>query len=254
MDKKGIILCYVLILSVLPIENKAQDTDRLLNEARQLESAFHQSEALQKYLEILRYQSGNLTALCKVSELYSILGNRQATRSRKKEYYTSAKNYGQQALQVNANNADANFVMAMAMGRMALISSGEEKIKSVREIKTYAEKCVQLDPANYKGYHVLGKWHYEVSDLNTLEKWLVKVAYGALPKATLEDAIRYYEKCRQLNPAFVLNYLELAKAYHRKDNDKQAIVLLEYMLKLPDKEADDAVVKKEAKELLEDLK
>ena len=254
MVKTGIILWSVLLLSILPFENKAQDIDRLLNEARQLESSFHQNEALQKYLEVLHYQSGNLAALCKVSELYSILGNRQTVKSKKKEYFNSGKKYGQLALQVNPNSAEANFVMAMAMGRMALISSGEERINSVHAIKTYAEKCVQLDPDNFKGYHVLGKWHYEVSDLSSIEKWLVKVAYGALPKASLDDAIRYYEKCRQLNPAFVLNYFELAKAYRRKDNDKKAIALLEYMLQLPNSEADDADIKKQGKELLEDLK
>jgi len=144
--------------------------------------------------------------------------------------------------------------MALAMGRMALISSGDEKIKAIKDVKTYSEKSVQLDPNNYKGYHVLAKWHFEVSDLNSVEKWLVKVAYEALPKASLDDAIKYFEKSRQLNPSFLLNYLELAKAWHRKENDKKARELLETMLKMPNKMGEDANIKAKGKKLLEEYK
>ena len=144
--------------------------------------------------------------------------------------------------------------MAVAVGRVALISSGDDKIKYVKEIKSYAEKAIRLDAANYKGYHVLGKWHYEVSNLSSLEKWLVKVSFGALPDASLDDAIRYYEKSKQLNPGFLLNYLELAKSYNRKDKDAKAIEYLEALLKLPDVTSDDPTIRKEAQKLLKEYK
>lgn len=244
----------LLLLLILPFENNAQDINGLLKDAQQLESAFKEPEALQKYLDVVRTQPTNLTALIKISELYSILGKHQGTKDKQKEYYSNARVYAQKALAVNANSSDANVVMALAMGRMALISSGDDKIKAVKDVKTYSEKGVQLDPNNYKAYHVLAKWHYEVSDLNSVEKWLVKVAYEALPKASLDDAIKYYEKSRQLNPGFLLNYLELAKSYHRKDNDKKAAELLETMLKMPVKMSEDNNIKAKGKKLLEDYK
>lgn len=254
MGKLGSTIGLVLFLLILPFENNAQDINALLKDAQQLENAFKEPEALQKYLDVLRYQPNNLTALIKISELYSILGKHQGTKEKQKEYYRNARTYAQKALQVNASSSDANVAMALAMGRTALMSSGDEKIKAVKDIKTYSEKAVQLDPNNYKAYHVLARWHYEVSDLNSVEKWLVKVAYEALPKASLDDAIKYYEKSRQLNPSFLLNYLELAKSYHRKDNDKKARELLETMLKMPNKIADDANIKVKGKKLLEEYK
>ncbi|AEV97291.1 hypothetical protein A4D02_17020 [Niastella koreensis] len=244
----------LLLLLILPFENNAQDINGQLKDAQQLESAFKEPEALQKYLDVVRTQPTNLTALIKISELYSILGKHQGTKDKQKEYYSNARVYAQKALAVNANSSDANVVMALAMGRMALISSGDDKIKAVKDVKTYSEKAVQLDPNNFKAYHVLAKWHYEVSDLNSVEKWLVKVAYEALPKASLDEAIRYYEKSRQLNPAFLLNYLELAKSYHRKDNDKKAVELLDTMLKMPVKMSEDNNIKAKGKKLLEDYK
>lgn len=254
MGKIGSTIGFMLFLLILPFENNAQDINSLLKDAQQLETAFKEPEALQKYLDVIRFQPGNLTALIKISELYSILGKHQGTKDKQKEYYRNARVYAQKALTVNGNSSDANVVMALAMGRMALISSGDDKIKAIKDVKTYSEKSVQLDPNNFKGYHVLAKWHYEVSDLNSVEKWLVKVAYEALPKASLEDAIKYFEKSRQLNPSFLLNYLELAKAWHRKENNKKAREFLELMLKMPNKMGEDANIKAKGKKLLEEYK
>jgi tetratricopeptide (TPR) repeat protein len=254
MGKIGSTIGLMLFLLILPFENNAQDINSLLKDAQQLENAFKEPEALKKYLDVIRYQPNNLTALIKISELYSILGKHQGTKDKQKEYYRNARVYAQKALTVNGNSSDANVVMALAMGRMALISSGDDKIKAIKDVKTYSEKSVQLDPNNYKGYHVLAKWHYEVSDLNSVEKWLVKVAYEALPKASLEDAIKYFEKSRQLNPSFLLNYLELAKAWHRKENNKKAREFLELMLKMPNKMGEDANIKAKGKKLLEEYK
>jgi tetratricopeptide (TPR) repeat protein len=254
MRKKGSFIWLVLLLLILPFKNNAQDLNTLLKEAQQLEASFKESEALQKYLDVLRYQPNNLPALTKASELYSIVGKHQASKDKQKEYFRNAKTYAQKALQVNSNSSEANVAMALAMGRMAMIASGEDKIRAVRDVKAYSEKSIQLDPNNFKGYHVLAKWHYEVSDLNAVEKWLVKVTYEALPKASLDDAIRYYEKSRQLNPSFLLNYLELARCWHRKNNNKKAIEMLEAMLKLPNKIADDANIKKKGKKLMEEWK
>lgn len=254
MFKKGFVIWSSLLLSILPFENNAQDLNVILNEAKQLEAAFKDKEALDKYLDILRYQPTNLTALIKASELHSILGKRQATKDKQKQFYNLAKTYAQKALQVNANSADANFVMAVAMGRVAQIAPSDEKIKAIREIKSYAEKSIRLDASNFKGYHVLGKWHFEVSNLSALEKWLVKVAFGTLPEASLDDAIRNYEKSKQLFGGFLLNYLELAKAYHRKDKNAKAVEYLEALLKLPDLTSDDATVRREAQKLLKEYK
>jgi tetratricopeptide (TPR) repeat protein len=254
MGKLGSTIGLMLFLLILPFENNAQDINSLLKDAQQLESAFKEPEALQKYLDVYRYQPNNLTALIKISELYSMVGKHQNTKEKQKEYYRNARVYAQKALQVNAGSSDANVVMALAMGRMALISSGDDKIKAIKDVKNYSEKSIQLDPNNFKGYHVLAKWHYEVSDLNSVEKWLVKVAYEALPKASLDDAIKYFEKSKQLNPSFLLNYLELAKSWHRKDNNKKARELLEIMLKMPNKIAEDASIKGKGKKLLEEYK
>ena len=207
-------VCFCLLSGTLPAH--AQDPAALLHEAGKLELAYKDVDALQKYLQVLSIQPSHIVALCKTSELYNLIGRRIPDKEKQRTYYHASQTYAERALKANPNHSEANFVMALSLGRMAQTGSGQSRINAVKLIRQYAERCIQLDPTNFKGYHVLGKWNLEVSNLSSFEKWLVKMAYGALPPATLDNAILNYEKSRQLNPAFQLNYLELARAYHKK--------------------------------------
>jgi tetratricopeptide (TPR) repeat protein len=249
---KGVLYIFLCFL-LSPVENFAQDIAALQKEAEQLEIT-SQEEAFKKYQEILKIQPININALCKSSELCSSIGHRQATKPNQASYYRAARKYAEIALRLNPNHSEANFAMAMATGRMAQISSGKQKIEAVNDIKKYAELCVKADPNNFKGYHVLGKWHYEVSDLSGIERGAAKMLYGGLPAASIQDAIRYYEKSRSLNPGFALNYLELAKAYHRSKQDDKAVDMLNKLATMPVKTQDDTRVKEQGKKLLKELK
>jgi tetratricopeptide (TPR) repeat protein len=240
-----------LATDLMPLQ--AQNITALMQQAQAYEKAFKDDEALKKYVEVLKYDPLNMDALCKTSELYNIVGKRLPSKDDQKKYYKTGESYARKAIKVNPNHSEANFAMAISMGRIALVSSGKEKVAAVKEIKTYADKCIQLDPKNFKGYHVLGKWHYEVSDLNSFERWIVKITYGALPPSSLDESIKNYEKSRQLAPGFLLNYLELAKAYKRKGDISKARALLQQLQKLPPSASDDAKIKSLGKELLDDL-
>ena len=245
------VICFVLIL---PLRVASQDIPSLVKDAEKLESSFREYDALQKYKEVLRHQPTNLNALCRASDLCSRIGHREQDKAKKTDYYKAAKTYAEVALKINAKSAEANFVMAVAMGRMAMISSGKEKVQYVNEIRRYAENTLKYDPNSFKAYHVLGKWNYEVSNLSAVERGLAKLLFGGIPKASLQDAIRYYEKSKSLESSFALNYLELAKAYHRNKQDDKAKELLKKLETLPNKIEDDTRIKKEGKELLKELK
>jgi len=241
-------------LLILPFENQAQGVDVLLKEAQQQESQLKENEAFSKYAQVVRLQPTNLQALCKCSELCTYIGGREKDKSKKADYFNAGKTYATAALKVNPNSSEANVVMAMAIGRLTLIASTRDKIASVNDIKLYADKAIKLDPSNFKAYHVLGKWNYEISNLNFLERTLAKLFYGDVPKASLQDAITYYERARAINPSYILNYLELAKAYYRNDQKKKAVDLLTMMMPLPNHVYDDTRIKTEGNRLLKEWK
>ena len=246
-------LLLSILLLLLSSNSPAQDVAYLVKEGEQLQKAMKDDEALKKFQEALRIAPSDLPALVKASESNSIIGNRQTDFKRKREYFSAARTYAESALKADSAHAGANYAMAMAMGRMALISSGKEKVQYVRDIKTHADACLNADPNHVRGLHILGKWHSEVTNLNFAEKAALKLIYGGLPPSSYADAIKAYEKARTLDPSFVLNYLELAKAYKSNGQSDKAIEVLTRMQRLPPKSADDPGYKAEGKKLLESL-
>ncbi len=245
---------WIWLFLILPLSSLAQDVQSLTREAEKLELAFKEQEALQKYVDLLRLQPANLHALCRASDLCSRIGHRQTDPQKKKDFFRAAKTYADIALRVSPQSPEANFVMSVAMGRMAMIASGREKIQYVNEIKRYAELTLRYDPNSFKAYHVLGKWNYEVSNLSAIERGAAKILFGGLPKASLQAAITYYEKSRNLEPSFAINYLELAKAYRRNKQETKAKDMLKKLETIPNRIEDDTRIKKEGRELLKDMK
>jgi len=232
----------------------SQSVEELVKQGDLLEKQFKEEEAYQKFKEAIKQQPHHLYALTRCSELASRIGRRQPTKEKQMDFYTAAKIYAERALKINPKDSEANVVMAFAYARMSLLKSGKEKVTYVREIKIYAETALASDPENFKALFVLARWHFEVSNLSGIEKAAIKVFYGGLQKNSLDSAVIYYERVRALKPDFILNYLELAKAYYKNNKQQKAIELLNYMLRLPNTAADDLTVKNEARQLLESWK
>jgi tetratricopeptide (TPR) repeat protein len=232
---------------------KAQSVDEMVQEARQLETQMKESEALEKDKDILKIQPAQLDALNQASQLSARIGNRQKNKEDKITYFNQAKDYAQEALKVDPNNAQSNLSMAIAMGRMALIAGAKDKVAASKEVKKYAELAIKFDPKQAQGYHVLGKWNYEVANLNAFERGAAKMLFGGLPDGSLQNAISNYEKCRQLDPSFLLNYYELARAYKENGEQEKAMEVLKKALTLRSIVQDDAAIKADCKKMLEDL-
>jgi tetratricopeptide (TPR) repeat protein len=228
----------------------SQDLNQLLKEAQQQESLLHENEAFLKYAEVVKLDPGNLVALCKCSELSSRIGARQADKEKMRPYFIAARNYATSALRVNQNSSEANCAMALALGRISLVAGTRERVILAKDVKDYADNAIRLDPNNFRAYHILGRWYYDVSNLNLAEKSFARVFYGKLPSASLEEAIVCFEKSRDLKPGFILNYYELARSYHRMDEDKKAIANLHILLNLPNMIYDDTRIKVIARQLL----
>jgi tetratricopeptide (TPR) repeat protein len=228
----------------------SQDVNQLLKEAQVQESLLHENEAFLRYADVLKKDPANLVALYKCSELSSRIGARQRDKEKMTAYFIAARNYATAALSINPNSSEANCAMAFALGRISRVSTTKERVILAKDVKHYAENAIRLDPSNFRAYHILGRWQYDVSDLNLAERSFARVFYGKLPDASLNEAIADFEKSRSLNPAFILNYYELARSYHRMGEDKKAIANLRIVLTLPDLIYDDTRIKVIARQLL----
>ncbi len=244
---KYLLVFFIVMMSYCAT---AQDAATLIKQADSLEHILQEQPAYDKFKQVLKIDPRNYYALWKCSELCSRIGFRQPD-DKKKDYYNAGKIYAQSAIRVKPDGADGYYAMSLALGREAQFKGGKDRINAVKGIKTNAEKATQLNASHGRAWHVLGKWNYEVSQLNSIEKAAVKIVYGGLPKASLDEAIRCYEKAKQLEPEFALNNLELAKAYHAKKETAKAILLLKQIPAMPKKTQDDDTIRQEAKKLLQ---
>lgn len=239
---------FVLIFSFQVAQT--QDLRQWVAEADSLEKIPNEKAALEKLLLVLKHNPKHLYALSKSSEFYSRIGKRLTSNEASLKYYQTALELAERAIKVNPIDDGANVSYAMALGRLGMTKSGKEKVKAAKDIKTHVEIALKTNPSNFKAWHILGKWHYEVSNLNFFEKAALKLLYGGMPESSLDDALFAYKKAQQFAPLFMLNFLEMAKAHHRKGETKTAKELLVKVTGMKTYTEDDVLVKKEAQQLL----
>lgn len=249
MKKIFTLIAFSLGLSFV----QAQDVNYLLAEGAQLEKEMKDAEALKKYQEALQLSPTDIKALAKASELNTIIGNRLTDKKSRQEYFDAATTFAQTALKVNEQDADANYVMALALSRSSVNSGIKERMDAIKDIRKYLDKSLAADSSHYKSLHLLGKWNADVTGYSVPEKAALKVAFGGLPSTSYASAIDLMEKSRRKNPNYLINYLDLAKAYKSNGQSDKAIEILNRLVKLPPRTADDNGYKADGKKLLESL-
>lgn len=242
------LLCILFFYS----HSSAQDINILIKEADRLEAIPNEKAAFLKFKEVLKLHPTNVYSLSKCSELCSRIGQREANSKLRDDYYTAAKIYAETALKIDPNSSDANCALAIALGRSSMTKSGKEKIITAKEIKKHLDAALKNNQQNFKAWHVLGRWHYEISSLNIVERAIAKVLYGGLPPASLSQSIHAFERSRSITSQFVLNYYEMARAYKENDQKDKAISTIKHMLSLPNQTEDDPAIKEKGRKLLKD--
>lgn len=249
--KYGILSVMALIFAGMIY---AQDVNAIIADAEKSERDLKESDALNKYKEVLTIQRENVTALWKAAELTGRIGSRLKNEDQQTTYLQQAQQYAAAALKAAHNDADANYAVAATAMRYAAITRGKERAHLLRDMKYYADSALMINPAHARALYVLGKWNFDIITMGVGDKAAAKVLFGGMPKASLEDAILYFEKARVADIFLMIDYLELAKAYIKFHQTDKAIEVLNKMMKLPPRTEDDPGYKIEGKALLASLR
>ena len=245
---------FFLLFSLTTKNSFCQDNSTLLKEAANLEKQFKEPEALEVYKKLAATDTSNISYQIKCTELSCSIGARQKDDKIKIQYYKEAKIFAQKAYSINSNDARSNYAMALVAGKMTEVEDENKKVvEYVKQTKVYGDNAVALNPNNAKANYIVGKWHYEMINLNWAKKIAVKALYGGLSKGNIDSAFFYMEQCCKLDIYFTPSYLDLAKAYMYDHQPGKAIEVLNKLVKLPNRVYDDAAIKAEGKKLLESL-
>ncbi len=253
MDSRRIrLVISVLAVAVCLGVVRAETVDALIAQA----DAWHDQHQPDRALEVLNEaeeQVGqNAEVLWRIARAYYDKGTLAPDRE-KEALYVESEGYARRAVRADSVNADAHVWVAIAVGKVALQRGGKEKVELSREVKEEAEKAISLDPEHDTAYHVLGRWHYEVTTLSWVLKAVAKVVYGGLPDASIDESIRLLQRATDLAPEHINHHLQLAKSYLENNQDTEARQELQLAIQLPPKEIDDPENKREARELLRKL-
>ncbi len=182
------------------------------------------------------------------------LGKRAGNKSEARAYYRSALADAQAAIQADGGNAHAHAIHAMAAGRASLTApTKRQRVRLSRQVKTSADRAIARDPELDIGYHVRGRWHYEIATLGFFTRTVVQVIYGGFPDASLDQAAADLTRAVELNDRIV-HRLHLGIVYEALDARKQAIEQLERVQEMPARHPEDPTFREDARSRLADLR
>jgi tetratricopeptide (TPR) repeat protein len=257
------IFLFSLVYSVLHFSHqvKAQSSDslahvsQLIIEADSLaDKAFENEEALEKYQEALALDSVNYEVLWKLSRSYVMIGEHFPTvtdeqKEAQLQLYEEAVQYAEKAISVKGDGSMGYAQRAAAKSRVALFKNIWKSSGLMNDVKEDCEKAIDLDPQNAIAYDVLGQAHMKLSERMKLFRWPFGVSWG-----NTDDAIVCFEKAISIDPNFIAYRIDAARAYIEKKDYQKAQEHLSAIFTLPTFSGDDDRLRKEAANLLEQIK
>lgn len=200
----------------------AESPNDLISKGDAFDVKFQATEALQFYLPAEKLQPANVRVLVRIARQYRHLMSDATTRDEKLRLGGIALEYAHRAAALAPNDSEAQLSVAISYGKMLPLMGIKEQIEAARQIKDTADKAIKLDPRNDLAWHVLGRWHRVLSDVNMLKRELASLIYGTLPKTTAEEAVKCFEKAIEINANRLMHYVELGRAYAQMGRTAEA--------------------------------
>ncbi len=210
--------------------------------------------ALERFEKALLLDPNNAEILWRISRSYVDIGEHlpmETSEHKKKqlEAYEKAKKFANDAILVNPKSAKAFTMRAIASGRIALFKGVWESLDLVGQTKADLEQSIKLNPNDDAPYYVLARTHHKVSEKPRIIRWPLGLAW-----ASIDDAIKNYEKSISIHQGFIMYRLDCARAYVEIDDYASAKRHLNIIPSLETLDEDDDQFRREAKELLEKIK
>jgi len=233
---------------------RAAPADELIAMGDVFYAKLQAAQALKYYLPAEKLDPNNVRLLEHISREYRHLMMDAPSAQEKLSLGSTAVNYAKRAATLNPDDPEAQLAVAISYGKMEPFESNREKFEAVHIIKNAVDKAIGLDPNNDLGWHVLGRWHEGLAQVNPVMRAMAQVALGKLPDSTHQEAATCFETAIALNPNRPMHYIELGLVYAKMGRTDDARHCIKTGLSMPNTEKDDAEVKREGREALTNLR
>ena len=224
--------------------------DDLVRAALAAEAQLDTRRALELFVAADAARPNDAFILQKIARQHSDLAVDLATPEEKRASIERALAFSRRAVALDPKNAENVLSLAVCYGKLAVYGSTRQKVEYSRLVHEDAERALALNPRYAWTHHVLGRWHYEVSDLGATSRFFVKLFYGGLPAASTAEAVRCLQRAVELEPSQLQHRLELGFAFLANRQPEKAREAFEAGLAMPSREKHDEPAKERARAAL----
>jgi tetratricopeptide (TPR) repeat protein len=244
------LLLSIFMLAGMAVAGPADD---LISKGDALDAQLRTQEALKVYLEAEKLSPSDASLLIKIAKQHGESMTLMKDDGDKRRAGESALAYSKRALALAPKMADAHLAVAICYGRLLDLVPARQRVEYSRLVREGAEKAIKIDPNSDYAWHMLGRWHQAVATMDGLIKVIVKIVYGGLPDASLEEAAKCFDKARSIKPDRLSHTVELGRTYAMMKRTKEARLYLDQGLAMENKERDDPDTKARGRESLKAL-
>lgn len=236
----------------LPCE--AATVDELMKQGDVYDRKFEPKEALKSYLPAEQLAPDNVELLLRIARQYRHQMADSAAAPEKIRLSAVSLDYARRAVALAPGNSEAHLSIAICYAKSLELFSSKEKMNALRHVKTSTDKALTLDSSNDLAWYILGRWHEKVAALSTLKRKVAEFAFGGLPKATNEDAVKCFQRAISINPNRSPYLIDLGITYAAMGRHAEARKHIEKGLAMLSQGKDDPETKKRGRDLLATLK
>ena len=168
----------------------------------------------------------------------------------KKDLFKEGLIWAKRAISQDSTDHENHEMTSMAFAGLISVSKLRTKARLADSVRVYAENAVRLHPENDRAHHILGRWHYEVSKLGWLTKFLSRVVFREPQGGSFEKAEEYFNRAIELDNISTHRFW-LGMAYLEQGKKEQALEQFRIIQTLPYVQHNDDYLKEEAKKLIE---
>ena len=254
-------LLFLLCPSV-PAAGQSRDdprldrVDSLIAEGDELHRRFKPGEALDIFRVVLEERDDDARVLWRACREAVLIGMEQDEWEEEKRWYRIGEEYGRRAVELDLVNTASRYWLLAAIGRRSLHVPARETIQAARDTYAGVNELLALNPDHPGGHLILGKFHMEVMHLSAFKRFLARL-FGAgegLRTASWESAEAHLKRAIELDTGSILHRLELGRMYMWTNRPAEAQTQLLTALELPEDDLMDRASRREAQELLQELK
>lgn len=248
----GCVVALALLCAARPAAAQSHAQD--LESADALYARGDLAGARAAYEAALQRQPGAFTLLCRLARVESELGE-DATGDVRTRLVSSSVAHARAAVKAAPDSAQGHVWLAVTLGRQALREGPKTRLALSREIKDEVDRAIAIDPTHGRAYHIRAAWNRKIASLNFVERAAANTVLGGVPKgASMENAVRDFQRAIELEPAYVNHHLELGRTLFEMKRHDEARRELETAVSLsPTSSARDRQYQAEARELLAKL-